>query len=253
MNLQSSLLLASSPGAFDFHFLLALIAMIVAGGFGGLIHHHLGERQFGGGWHSLWRDLALGLFTALTLPLFLVVLSSPLLENIRVRATDLYVFFAFGLVYVVAILRIFGNLAYRKKLLQLEREVALLREEQDAVRRYVESIIAANEAAAQAHGEEIHSALTYNDVALLKALAEESCVYGNLAALAERTALGRDLIHQRLALLRNLGLIDTRIQDKNILHWVISSHGRQAIADFLSGAVISPEGERDAHGLREPA
>lgn len=248
MDLQPSLLIASNPGAPDFHFLLVLAAMLVAGGFGGLIHHHLSERQFGGERQSLWRDLLLGVFMALTLPLLLVILSSPLLANVRVHASDLHVFLAFDLVYVVALLRILGNLSYRKKLLQLEREVALLREEQDAVRQYVESIIAAGEDEAR---DEAREALTYDDMELLKALADESCVYGNLAALSGRTALAREQISQRLAVLKNQGLIDTRIQDRNILHWVISPRGRQAVADFCLG-VANPGSERDLDG-KKPA
>jgi len=78
-------------------------------------------------------------------------------------------------------------------------------------------------------------ALTYNDVEILRALAEESFVYGNLAAVCERTGLGRDFVSQRLTLMKSLGVIETRINDKNVLHWFVSPRGKQVLSDILAG------------------
>ncbi|MBL8440485.1 MAG: hypothetical protein JNK96_04630, partial [Betaproteobacteria bacterium] len=78
-------------------------------------------------------------------------------------------------------------------------------------------------------------ALTYNDVEILRTLAEESFVYGNLAAVCERTGLGREFVSQRLTLMKNLGVIETRINEKNVLHWFVSPRGKQVLNDILAG------------------
>ena len=65
--------------------------------------------------------------------------------------------------------------------------------------------------------------LSYNDVEILRALAQEKFVYGNLAAICERTGLPREHVSQRLTVMKSLGVIETRINDKNVLHWFVST------------------------------
>jgi hypothetical protein len=47
--------------------------------------------------------------------------------------------------------------------------------------------------------------------------------------------LARDLVSARLTVLKNLGLIETRINDKNVLHWYVSPKGRQMLGEILAG------------------
>jgi DNA-binding transcriptional ArsR family regulator len=240
LDLTASLEMASVQGAFDRYLLLTLLVMVIAGALGGLVNHYLEERQSGeeapsrDEGRSLRRHLLFGVVTVLTAPLLLAILSSTLLESIRVRPSDLYVFAAFCLAYGVAVQRIFGNSAHRRKLEQVQREVRQLKHAQEAWRQYLEPLLESVQAQQELKNDP-REVLTYNDVELLRALVDESYVYGNLAALTEKTGLERELISQRLIVLKNVGLIETRINDKNILHWVISSRGRQALTDVLTG------------------
>jgi hypothetical protein len=77
--------------------------------------------------------------------------------------------------------------------------------------------------------------LSYNDVEILRALVEENFVYGNLAAICERTGLNRDFISQRLTIMKSMGVIETRINDKNVLYWGVSARGKAVLGDILSG------------------
>jgi DNA-binding transcriptional ArsR family regulator len=167
------------------------------------------------------------------------MLSSDLLASARVHSGSLFVFAAFCLIYVIAARRIFENPAsfYQEKAQRLQedlqREIELLRRDQDYLHQYLAARdIAPAERMPDADPREM---LTYNDIEVLRALADESYVYGNLAALTEKTALGRELISQRLTVLKETGLIETRISDKNVLHWVISTRGRQILDEVLSG------------------
>ncbi|MDR1888598.1 MAG: hypothetical protein LBQ81_04365 [Zoogloeaceae bacterium] len=234
MELQPSLEVTSTFGVFDLQFLLALLVMVVAGVLGGLANFYIAERQYGRYAHKGWpRYLVFGVVTALTAPLLLNMLSSNLMDAARVRPGDLFVFAAFCLIYVVAVQRIFENPAGFYKEEQERLRAELLREVEGLRREFLETEaaeLAISEAAADPR-----EALTYNDIEVLRALSEESYVYGNLAALTEKTALGRELISQRLTVLKGANLIDTRISDKNVLHWVISNRGRQVLADVLAG------------------
>jgi len=62
-----------------------------------------------------------------------------------------------------------------------------------------------------------------------------SYVYGNLVGLTDKTGLARDLVSARLTVLKNLGIIETRINDKNVLHWCVSPRGKQMLGEILSG------------------
>jgi ABC-type histidine transport system ATPase subunit len=83
--------------------------------------------------------------------------------------------------------------------------------------------------------EVVRESLSYNDIEILRALAEENFVYGNLVGLTDKTGLARELVSARLTVLKNLGIIETRINEKNVLHWFVSSRGRQMLGDILTG------------------
>ena len=85
------------------------------------------------------------------------------------------------------------------------------------------------------NSEVIKESLSYNDIEILRALAEDSYVYGNLVGLTDKTGLARDLVSTRLTVMKNLGVIETRINDKNVLHWYVSPRGKQMLGDVLSG------------------
>jgi len=83
--------------------------------------------------------------------------------------------------------------------------------------------------------EIVKESLSYNDIEILRALAGEHYVYGNLVGLTDKTGLARDLVSTRLTILKNLGIIETRINEKNVLHWYVSPRGKQVLGDILSG------------------
>ena len=60
-------------------------------------------------------------------------------------------------------------------------------------------------------------------------------MYGNLAAICERTGLNRDFVSQRLTIMKSMGVIETRINDKNVLYWGVSVRGKAVLGDILSG------------------
>ena len=76
--------------------------------------------------------------------------------------------------------------------------------------------------------------LSYNDIEILRALVSESFVYGNLAAICERCGLNREFVSQRLTIMKNMGVIETRINDKNVLHWFVSTRGKAVLGEILS-------------------
>ena len=239
--LQKSMQVTALSNSLDGHMLVIFLIMIAAGLLGGVANYFLSERPGEGGERRNWvRYPVLGVIAALTVPLFLNMISSNLLEAPRTRPVDFFVFAGFCLIYVVVSRRLFENVANRLlgQMDQMKREVATLKQRQDAQPATpVEAIPVAASASENAAGraEPVRESLSYNDVELLRALATEPYVYGNLAGLTEQTGLAREVVSARLTVLKSQGVIETRINDKNILHWFVSPKGKQLLGDILSG------------------
>ncbi|KAB2924033.1 MAG: hypothetical protein F9K30_09840 [Dechloromonas sp.] len=237
-DLQTAFQVSAPVGGVDTHMLLILAIMLAAGILGGAANYFLADRQGEPGNRDWLKYPVLGVVAALTVPLFLNMISSTLLEGARTKPVDFFAFAGFCLIYVVASRRLMENVAQRLlgQLDQVKREVVQLKQQKR------EETAAAAAAATATRSEpplpvepEPREVLSYNDVEILRALAEESFVYGNLAAICERTGLARDFVSHRLTVMKAMGVIETRINDKNVLHWTVSSRGKAVLGEILSG------------------
>ena len=231
--LQKSMQVTALSTTLDGHMLIILMIMVLAGILGGVANYFLSERQGDG--RDWTRYPVLGVISALTVPLFLNMISSNLLDAPRTRPVDFFVFAGFCLCYVLASRRLFENVANRLlgQVDQVKRELAALKQARREAAVPTEP--AAAPEALNGRSEPTKETLAYNDVEILRALSAEPYVYGNLAGLTEKTGLAREMISSRLAVLKGLGIIETRINDKNILHWCVSSRGKQLLGEILSG------------------
>lgn len=234
-DLQTAFQVTSPAGGLDGHMLLILSIMVGAGILGGVANYFLADRHGDSGRRDWLKYPLLGVVAALTVPLFLNMISSTLLEGARTKPVDFFTFAGFCLIYVVAARRLLENVAQRLsgQVDQVRRELGHLKQQKQA-----EQMLASNRdelVALPDQKPEPREVLSYNDVEILRALAEESFVYGNLAALCDRTGLARDFISQRLAVMKNLGVIETRINDKNVLHWGVSARGKALLGEILNG------------------
>lgn len=233
--LQTALQVTTPSGGLDSHMLLILLIMVIAGVLGGAANYFLAERHGEPGRREWVKYLVFGIVAALTVPLFLNMISSTLLEGARTKPVDFFAFAGFCLIYVVASRRLVENVAQRLmgQLDQVKREVGHLKQQK---RDEPVAIPHKAEVAPPKQVEpEPREVLSYNDVEILRALVEENFVYGNLAAICERTGLNRDFVSQRLTIMKSMGVIETRINDKNVLYWGVSVRGKAVLGDILSG------------------
>jgi len=242
--LQKSLQVTALSSTLDSYMLVILLIMVMAGVLGGVANYFLGDRQNEVGRRDWGKFLILGVIAALTVPLFLNMISSNLLEAARTRPVDFFVFAGFCLIYVVASRRVFENVANKLmgQMDQMRREMGQIKQQRQeaplsapVVAPREEPTTVAAEAPAATKPEVVRESLSYNDIEILRALAEDSYVYGNLVGLTDKTGLARDLVSTRLTVLKNFGIIETRINDKNVLHWYVSPKGKQMLGDILSG------------------
>ena len=232
--LQKSLQVSVMPGSLDSHMLIVLLIMVAAGLLGGVANCYLSDRQGDAGRREWGKYLTLGVIVALTVPLFLNMMYSNVLEAPRTRPVDFFVFAGFCLIYVVASRRLVENMANRLlgQMEQMKRELGQIKERQPE-----NPPPAVREEPAEAAGkpETPKESLSYNDIEILRALAKDNYVYGNLVGITDETGLAREIVSNRLTILKNLGIIETRISEKNVLHWCVSPKGKQVLGEILSG------------------
>ncbi|OQA33774.1 MAG: hypothetical protein BWY57_00962 [Betaproteobacteria bacterium ADurb.Bin341] len=231
--LQSALMVTAPSGALDSHMLVIFSIMFLAGILGGIANFFLAERSSDSASRDWMRYPVLGVVAALTVPLFLNMISSTLLEGARTKPTDFYVFAGFCLMYVVASRRLFENVAIKllAQIDQVKRDMQHLKQRREMLPQ------APKEEKTEATPEskpEPRESLSYSDIEILRALSEESYVYGNLASLCEKTRLGRELVNQRLMVMKSMGVIETRINEKNVLHWFVSPRGKQVLGEIMA-------------------
>lgn len=278
--LQTALSLTLPSGELDMHHLLLLAVLIVAGLLGGAANHLLGEREAASespprdrlgtllppgqpASPALLHHLVFGVVAALTVPLWLSMLSSSLLDATRSRPQELFVFGGICLAYVIATRQLFvrREAPLRRQITALQEELSALREQQAMLAATTQAAAAAAAQAAQAveaaqagWAQERPSAdtaarppepdpqqvMSFQDIELLRALAGGQYICGNLAALCQATGLPRELISQRLATLKQLGVIENRISDKHVLYWALSASGRAVLEEILAPAGDPP-------------
>ncbi|MDR1275251.1 MAG: hypothetical protein LBL72_02515 [Candidatus Accumulibacter sp.] len=268
LELQKSLQMSTPSSAIDGYMLVLLLIMLAAGILGGAVNYYLSEQSEDASLRSWIKYLTLGVFSALTVPLFLNMLSSNLMDAGRTHPISFFIFSGFCLVYVLLSRRFFeavvAKLFASKKIAENSptgesSEVPVSLRALDPVDPAApESLFGTKgdaDASAQVPNppnslnpppasppfpqqppkpEKTIESLTLNDISIVRVLSEDSFVCGNISALTEKTGLSRDFISARLTVLKNQGIIETRIDDKNILHWYVSPKNRQTLDDILS-------------------
>ncbi|MBT9614349.1 MAG: hypothetical protein IV108_13880 [Burkholderiales bacterium] len=100
MELQGTLQMTAGGITLDNYMLLLLAVMVIAGILGGLANYFMSEKGGATG-KEMTKYALLGIVAALTVPLFLYMISSDLLSVAKSRPIDLFVFAGFCLVFVL--------------------------------------------------------------------------------------------------------------------------------------------------------
>lgn len=240
MELQNSLPVADMM-SMDSFMLSVLAVMLSAGVLGGLANYYLSERYARGGQEKT-KYIVLGVVAALVVPLLLNMLSSNLIAMARANPYDMFVFAGVCLVFVVLTRRWFENLAQKliNKVEAVEEEVSQIR----SLQSLAENVVPASPVAAAAADIALPEAaeanvsdlgkLGYNDVELLRAVGDGKYAYGNISGIAADAGLSRDFVNERLVVLKNMGLLELKIDEKNVLHWFLAARGKQFLGDVLA-------------------
>jgi hypothetical protein len=208
--------MSNNSALLDSYMLAILGIMLVMGLLAGVANFFLSAPDGKSNARELVKYVVLGIVAALTVPLFLNMTSSNLLEFGRSRPNALFVFGGFCLIYVLLSRRIFESIAH--KLLQIGHKRA---DSQVSTPRTAEDFFRAG--------------FSGSDLEIMRAVSQGGSVYENLSDLANETTPSKEFVNDRLVLLRQLGLLELRANEKNILHMCLSSAGSQLLSEVSNG------------------
>lgn len=244
----------TTVGGIDFHLVLILGIMVATGLLGGIANYFLNERDSNSPWGSAGKHMVLGVVAALTVPLFLNMMSSHLLEATRLKSSELFVFAGFCLLYVVVTRRFFENVAARLmgQVEQVRREVKHLQYSGERGALPASAMPPARAAEPEAAAEPApasivelpRNAVSYGDIELMRAVAEGNAIYGANTGLAAKTTLPKDQVAPRLAALKAMGLIESKIDERNVVRWHLTPKGKSLLDGIAAAASL--EERRDA-------
>lgn len=208
---------ATNTTLFDNYMLTILSIMMAMGLLAGIANFFLSGAEDKTSVRKLVKFVVLGIVVALTVPLFLNMASSNLIEFGRTRPNALFVFAGFCLIYVLLSRFIFESVAH--KLMRLRQKqpegpaVSTPRSPEDFFR----------------------AGLSGTDLEIMRAVSQGGSVYENLSGLASEIIPSKEFVNDRLVLLRQLGLLELRANEKNILHMCLSSAGSQLLSEVSNG------------------
>ena len=209
--------MGNNTALFDSYMLAILGIMLAMGLLAGLANFFLSDPEGKGNARELVKYVVLGIVAALTVPLFLNMTSSNLLEFGRSRPNALFVFGGFCLIYVLLSRRIFESIAH--KLLHLGQ-------------KHSDIAISSTPRTAE---DFFRAGFSGTDLEIMRAVSQGGSVYENLSDLANETTPSKEFVNDRLVLLRQLGLLELRANEKNILHMCLSPAGSQLLSEVSNG------------------
>ena len=204
--------MGNNPALLDSYMWTVFGIMLAAGLLAGIANFFLSHPEGKSYLRELLKYLVLGVVAALTVPLFLNMASSNLLEFGRSRSNALFVFGGFCLIFVLLSRRLFESVIH--KLMHLGQ-------------KHGDAAISGTPRNAE---DFFRAGLSSADLDILRAVSQGGSVYENLSDLASN-APPKEYVNELLVLLRQIGLLELRANEKNVLHMCLSSAGSQVLSE----------------------
>jgi len=216
----SSLVQGIALGDIDFFIIIGI--MLLSGVIGGFANYFLSGRD-DKSQMKLLGFCTLGIVASLIVPLFLKMISSDLLEIVKTRPTNFFVFAGFCLLSAVFSRRFLENVY--NKLLQ---QVGELKEN---VNKIEEASIEPESTGQMDRTQDLtQDDISNEDLRVLRALYTGRFFFRSVSGMASDTQLPKPIVKERLLDLIQKGFVMAKIGKDGSPRWSLSAKGRDTLA-----------------------
>lgn len=245
---------------------LVIVVMVLAGALGGLVNYLL-QRKEEPESSNFWRSLALGWAAAFLVPLFLNMIASSLMSDIRTEPSKALVFLGFCLVAAISSTAFIKTLSERvlqeareakkvagaadKKVVEVAKKVSEMEPE---VERVVDRLTEPEPLSAVAAQASLPAVADAHGYTLLKELSRGRWAFRTLTGLCKESGMGQPEVERVLGELKNQKLVDwkmiTRKAGDQKQRWFITEAGREELArvESASPADVAVQAGDDSQG-----
>lgn len=221
---------------FDWHFYSIIVAILISGLLGGLfnIAHVNREEQISK--RIIFNKIISGVVAAFTVPLFLNMISSSLLETSRNNILNLFVFTGFCIIAAVFSDRFLENI-YRQLLQQVEKV-------QGETKR-LEEINTEADVSDQKTPEEdsLMAELSEEECKVLVAMNENKYSYRSASGVAKQSGLSQHAVNIVFSKLAAKELVAQKLTSKDQIRWYLTLKGKQYVGGLPSNEYMRLVGE----------
>jgi len=211
----------------DKYFLLIIAVMAFSGIVGGIANYFLTEKDQKSR-ATLLSYCVLGLVASFIVPLFLNMISSNLLDTVKSKPLNLFVFAGFCLLAAVFSRRFLENV-YNKLLQQVDQIKDDVNKIEEAS---TEPEASEHKITSQAFTDE---GISNEDIRVLRALSSGKFFFRSVSGLASDTQLAKPIVSERLSDLIQKGFVTQKTGKDGRPRWSLSAKGREMLGDTSSG------------------
>jgi hypothetical protein len=202
-------------GTFSNSFMfLILVIMIGSGILGGLVNFFLSENHKPPVWKALVGDCLLGIVAALTVPLFLNMISSNLLGVAQKKPVNLFIFNGVCLLFAMFSCRLKENV-YNKNHINAhpaetdnDLKIGYRKVSKDRLRR---------------------AGISESEVKILQVMASGNHVHRSLVGLLKDPELANEQVNETLSSVMAKGWVEQKLNEENKLRLYLTSKGKQIL------------------------
>ena len=213
---------------------LILGIMIVSGILGGLVNFFLSEYHKPSVWKAVIGDCLLGIVSALTVPLFLNMISSNLLTVAHKNPVNLFIFNGICLLFALFSCRLKENVFNKRS--QGTGRITRDPDNADPFETYHDVIIGGRKISKNRLGR---AGISETELKILQVMASGNSVHQSLVGLLKDPELEKEPVNETLSFLMAKGLVEQKLNAENKLRLFLTPKAKQLLDKINKNSTFS--------------
>jgi len=219
---------------FDGYMFLILGIMIISGILGGLVNFFLSEYHKPSAWKAVIGDCLLGIVSALTVPLFLNMVSSNLLTVAHKKPVNLFIFNGLCLLFALFSCRLKENVFNKR--FQATGSITRDPGNADAVETDDDVIIGGRKVS---KNRLYRAGISETELKILQVMTAGNPVHHSLVGLLKDPELEKTPVNETLSFLMAKGLVEQKLNKENKLRLYLTPKAKQILDKINKNSTFS--------------